>query len=176
MWFSVFGWVISNVLKEPNAFVFKDLMVQKEHSELFERVDTMIKDTVFGLECIHNGLSIQQLHGKKSSEEWGEVSWFGVYSICNGKLKRMGSCYKSRPVFTAKHSRRSSVMRVRMKSDARLMAHTYKYKRRGLILGPLSTYAWTRWEKSWNTFQDSFVSLPKLPHRLWGPPSLLFDG
>jgi hypothetical protein len=61
--------VISDVLKEPNAFVFEDLMVQKEHSELFKRVDTMIKDTVFGLECIHNGSSIQQLRGKKFSEE-----------------------------------------------------------------------------------------------------------
>ena len=37
-------------------------MVQKEHSEL-------IKDAVFGLECIHNGSSIQQLRGKKSAEE-----------------------------------------------------------------------------------------------------------
>jgi hypothetical protein len=60
---------VSDVLKEPNAAVFKDLMVQKEHSELFKRVDIMIKYTAFGLDCIHNGSSIQQLRGKKSSEE-----------------------------------------------------------------------------------------------------------
>jgi hypothetical protein len=41
--------VISDVLKEPDAFVFKDLMVQKEHSELFKRIGTMIKDAVFDL-------------------------------------------------------------------------------------------------------------------------------
>ena len=38
--------MVSDVLKERNAFVFKDLMVQKEHSELFKRADTMIKDAV----------------------------------------------------------------------------------------------------------------------------------
>jgi hypothetical protein len=30
------------------------------------------------LERIHNGSSIQQLRGKKYSEEWDKVSWFGV--------------------------------------------------------------------------------------------------
>ena len=58
--------------------MFKDLMVQTEHSELFKRVDTIIKDAVFGMERIHNGSSIQQLRGKKYSEEWNKVSLFGV--------------------------------------------------------------------------------------------------
>jgi len=55
-------------LNEPNAFVLNDLMVQKEHSELFKRIDTIIKDAVFGLKRIDKCLSIQQLRGKKSSE------------------------------------------------------------------------------------------------------------
>jgi hypothetical protein len=56
-------------------------MVQKEQLYLFKRVDTTIEDAVFGLVRIRNC---------SSSEEWGKVSWFCVYSICYGKLKRMG--------------------------------------------------------------------------------------
>jgi hypothetical protein len=48
-----------------------------------------------------------------------------------GSLNAWGNCYIISKVFEAVHARRSSVMRVRMKSDAQQMA--YRYKRHGLV-------------------------------------------